>query len=219
MTTIYSPSFSAQNYVAPPVPGKPKTPKSYIKRIIFGIAVFVVVVGLLVMAYFIFLGNSSVKGEVKTVPIRENTDLSSRSKQLSLKGQYFSMNYAPVYATQDTQVRTNNVFESFSYVASTVYDKRMAVAIQKQPTGGIMEESSYKMRTIYTDKYTERKTKTGDGLSAIVMTKKTDGTNKESVLFISNNSLLATIALVVTGGDDDLEKEIDKIAASFKWNK
>ncbi len=216
MTTIYSPSVGS-SFDAPPAAREPKKGKTIAKRVVFGVAAFVAVLGVLVMAYFIFLGSSSVQGKVKPVEVRENTAIKSQPKNLALRGQHFSMSYASTYASQDTSVRTTSALESYSYVASTVYDKRMAVAIQKLPSGGLLEESSYKMRTIYPDKYAERKIKIGDGSEAKVMTKKTDGSNFEAVIFVENKNLLATIALVVTGGNDDLNKEIDAIAKSFKW--
>ncbi|HUC20945.1 MAG TPA: hypothetical protein VMR98_05660, partial [Candidatus Polarisedimenticolaceae bacterium] len=201
MTTIYSPSSGT--YVAPPVgeeQGRART-KTVVKRVVFGIAAFVAVVGILVAVYFLFLANSSVKGVVKPVRIRENTDIKARPKLLALRGQNFSMSYDPVYASQSTSVRTTNTLEAYTYVASTVYDKRMAVAIQKLPSGGLTEESSYKMRTLYPDKYAERKAKLSDGSAAVIMSKKTTGEDKEAVLFVTHNELLATIAVVVNGGD------------------
>ncbi len=226
--TIYEPVEQAhqqQREVQPPPPVRAETldweeksAKTYVRRIVFGIALVTAVVGVLVVLYFVFLGNSSVKGQVKSIPLRQTTDLRDRTSNfLTLKAQRFSLQYSSKYGSQDTSVHTTNTLEAYQYVASTIYDKRMAVAAQPLKAGGLEEESSYKMRKIYADKYAERSAVIADGTKAIVMTKRADTPEKEAVLFVTKGDLLVTVALVVTGGDDDLGKEIDAIAKSFQW--
>jgi hypothetical protein len=184
----------------------------YLKRAVLIIASLVVILALLVMAYFVFLSNSSSTGVV-SAPKPETNRLERKNTKLDLRGKYFQIKYPSAYATQNTNFNTNtaSIVEQYNFIANTIYDKRMAIVIQRNPEK-LIENPSYKMRTLYPDKYHQRQL-TVDGNQATVFGNIETG---EQGLFMQKGELQASIVLVAQG-QEQLEKEMNEIAASFRW--
>lgn len=184
----------------------------HFKKAVLVVAALIVLMALLVFGYFVFLSNSSTKGTVSG-PKAEPAPTERRSARLEVRGKYISLKYPGTYATQNTNFNQNTsyVLEQYNFIADTVYDKRMAIVVQKNPEG-LNENSSVKMRKIYSDKYKERSV-TIPASKAYIFTNVETG---EQGLFVQKGDLMTSI-VVVAQGQENLEKEINDIAASFRW--
>jgi hypothetical protein len=184
-----------------------------VKQVIFGLAILIVVAGVLVVAYFVFLGNSSVSGTV--APKKAASERPETHKNLTLKANYFNLEYPDTYLTQTTQVRDKQALEQFLLTANTFYDKQMAITIRQLPSTDISDDGSYKLRISKPDKYKQQAMQSAAGPAQVFVNQESD----EQTIFIQKGKLLATIALTSDGADDDLSNEVKGLLAGFRWTQ
>jgi hypothetical protein len=156
------------------------------------VSIIVALTAVALVLYFVFLGGSSVKGKV-TAP-HPDSNSQTLSQQLTLKGQYFSMQYPHEFVNNSTQHPQVGPLEQYVLTSSAFEGKQMAIAITKDP-GDLHENSGYNYRAAYSSLYTPKTMKIVGG-SATIMTKN-DGS--EQTAFIQNGTYLATIAITYTG--------------------
>lgn len=182
-----------------------KPSKSTKRKILLSGAVILV----LGIAYVVFLNYTSDEGSITT----QYTSDQNQPKYQTLNGQKVTLQYNKQYAVRVLQPQSSNDVENYMLIADTVYDKRLAVSISQLPTGKLTDNSSYNLRFVHPELYTEHTEAVTAG-SAMVFVNNQGG---EQTAFIMHRGLVATLAFTTTGAEDQLTPEVNQLLASFRW--
>jgi hypothetical protein len=159
------------------------------------------------------LGQPS-KGKIINSTQQDNASLDIDDGTSTLKGMYFTMQYRTSLNTvTDITSQNANAIEAFRVARSTVEDRRiMIVTIKHATEGGVLEDSSYKMRALQPDVY-KPTTETISDTTAYLMAR-TDGT--EVTAFIAHGDKTAVISYTA-GSSDSIYQDSLKDFKTFHW--
>lgn len=129
---------------------------------------------------------------------------------------YFNLTYdGKLDTVSNITSDDDSALEVYRIARSDVEGRRIfVVTIKNLPEGGVSEESSYKLRSINPDEYSETTKNVGDN-SYIIM-KKLD--NTEITAFSVNNDKMAMLAYTIDAPQADIDDEADKLLYAFSWN-
>ena len=174
----------------------------------------VVLTGVLVVIYFIFLANTSTKGTVTLV--KPSSGSQKPAGDLALKGTYIRFSYGSTYISQNTQVTVPNALEQHVLLSNGFEGKQIAVVVSRLVEGSLDEYASYKFRSVHPEDYTEKPLKVIGSTGAIM--EKHDGS--EVTAFVVKRDMITSISITANSASSnhaDLEPEMTKLLKSFSW--
>ncbi len=171
--------------------------------LIVAVAVTMVVMGFIVWSQ---QGNDSA-----TIVNRSSNNAQQAPSFEKFNGKYMTFDYRSVYDSETLQAKDGDL-EVTSLTAYNGFQKSLAIAVTDY-TNGFDTNSAYKLRTAQTNVY-ERRDIQVQGKPALEFIRR-DGT--EVTVFVPNGKLLATLAFVSNGGQEDLMPEVNAVLASFSW--
>jgi hypothetical protein len=176
-------------------------------------ACFIVVIGLGVLV--LNLLNDPSKGTIK--PVEEvstsNVGLDLAMRQLS--GKYFKIVHLASYgSSSDTSSSNPRALEQRTLLKELYPGfERIVITILTMEPGGLAEESSYQLRLSKPDQYI----KTNETLGSHDVTVFSSSDQSEVVVFLTNKSLVATMAVTSTHTSGELGSLARELTRSFEW--
>ena len=128
------------------------------------------------------------------------------------ESKYISFQHKGTYTKQDLKA-TNNDLELAMLDAATNYQKRIAVAVSRLPSGNLDNHSAYKLRESDPTKYKRQDVSTPGGKA--IQWSAVDGS--ETIVFIVKESNVAVLTFSTAGNDNDLQTESAELLKTFKW--
>ncbi len=137
------------------------------------------------------------------------------SKTNTITAKHFSLTYdAGLDTVSDISQGDQTALEVYRVARSNVTGRRtFVVTIKNLPSGGMSEESSYRLRQINPGMYRESNETFGD--KPFVVTEKLDGT--ELTAFSVHGNKLAMLAYTLATPEADLRKEAAELLGNFRW--
>jgi len=180
--------------------------RSHRKRYVVLSLLGLVIIAAVVIVLWVFSSNT---GQVIDASSQKDSQL---APYLTYDGTYISFNYKSVYQAHDEHPEDGSL-ELVSLNASTNYEKRLSVAVQAAPVGGMETISAYQMRKTQPAVYTSQQLTTDAGKAVAWL--KNDGT--EDTIFIAHGDKVATLSFATVGRVDDLQTEANILLSSFQW--
>ena len=171
----------------------------------------ILVVAAALMAWFIYMLNSSAAGTIKKSP--SQAAIETAKKPGELKGERFQTKYPGGYATNSRAPKDKSALEQFQLLSSLPSVRQAAVTIKNLPEGGLNEEGNYKYRKTYAGEYQESNKQIG-GQSVVVMTK---GDGSEVTAFIVHGKYVGTVALTSSDQEGDLASDMNVFLTNWRW--
>lgn len=161
----------------------------------------------------IFMNQPSSGTIVKHSLQDERVEQTAKTNTMTAK--HFSLEYdASLDTVSDISQQDTAALEVYRVARSDTSGRRIFVITIKQlPTGGMSEESSYKLRRTNPSMYREGSKTAGD--NSFVTFEKTDGT--ELTAFAASNGKLAMLAYTLQAPGGDLHKEAEELLSNFRW--
>lgn len=137
------------------------------------------------------------------------------AKTNTIMAKYFSLVYdAGLDTVSDISQGDQTALEVYRVARSDTTGRRNFVITIKELSGGLGEESSYRLRRINPQTYRESSESFGD--LAYVLFEKTDGTEMTGFVSYSNNRY-AMLSYTMDAPSGDLYKESSELFNRFRW--
>lgn len=189
---------------------EPQSSKRLVKRILTLIILLVIAAaGLWLWLKF----QTPSEGRIKSTTPEESVATEPELGYKTLDGKFVRFEYNDKYQTQPPLKTDTNSLEQHYLFILTPFSKHFTVAVEKLPHGDLAENSSFKLRQTYPDKYKIEELALPNAKGKLTSNKAVT----EKVAFIVKDDLSATIALTSAGGSDDLDQEMSQVLASFEW--
>ena len=181
------------------------------RRVVLLIISFILMIIFSILFYIFSQPN---KATIIKKNIQDSGQLDIESGTTTLTGKHFTLEYnTELNVVTDISGQDRNALEAFRLARSTVEDRRiLIVTIKDLETGGLSEDSAYKIRTIQPDTYKET-TEVINGITFKMMSR-TD--NEEVVAFAVNGGKLAIIAYTAGASNKTYSNMLGYID-SFHW--
>lgn len=183
------------------------------KKVAIGGVCFVVVlaIGTLVLSQVSGPASGTIKPAEEATTQRANLDLASKQFQ----GEYFTLVHSATYGNStDTSSSNPRALEQRTLLKELQpgYERIVITVLATEP-GGLAEESSYQLRQSKPEQYIRTDETLGQH-KAIVFT---SSDQSEVVVFLTNQSTIATIAVTSTSSSAGLGVMVRELVRSFEW--
>lgn len=161
--------------------------------------------------------NRPSTGTVIKHSLEDNPNQQEARRTNTITGKHFSLDYdAALDTVSNISAGDSTALEVYRVARSDIRGRRIfVITIKHLPSGGMSEESSYKLRRINPEVYREGSMTVGD--YAMVTFQKSD--NTELTAFVVQGDKLAMLAYTLQAPDGDLESEARALFDDFRWQQ
>jgi hypothetical protein len=133
----------------------------------------------------------------------------------AVTGKHAAFNYPTSLKTIASESLATNDLEKFSFSKGSNNESiHLEINIRTLPSGNLTDDSSYKMRQIYSDQYQLDEMKINNQ-TFYVMTDNQATFSK--AVFTTHSGLEATIALTANNNDQSIQNILDTVINSWRW--
>jgi hypothetical protein len=182
-----------------------------VKKLFRGRRRWCILGGLILTALIIFLFASWLSADNEGT-VSQPTNQTAAEAYKNFDGQRLAFTYSGTYGVQTLPAKDNDL-ELYTFKASTIYDKHIAVSVSKLEGGKLSNNSAYNLRQSQPGTYTRRDVQVAGGTATVWV--KSD--NKEETVIIPHGNQVAVLSFVTAGNPAQLDKEVTALLQTLRW--